>query len=94
MLQDLPESDKPARNVVFVDAGHVGTQVAACSFHKGKLTMISSAFCDVGGRLFDEAIANQLVSDFATRYVMFGAGFWENKTNKKQLKDFFLQEDI
>jgi len=66
--QDLPESDKPARNVVFVDAGHVGTQVAACSFHKGKLTMISSAFCDVGGRLFDEAIANQLVSDFATSY--------------------------
>ena len=48
-------------------SGHVGTQVAACSFHKGKLTMISSASCDVGGRVFDEAIANYFVSDFATR---------------------------
>ena len=25
--QDLPETDKPARNVVFVDVGHTGTQV-------------------------------------------------------------------
>ena len=27
--QDLPEADKPARNVVFVDVGHTGTQVLA-----------------------------------------------------------------
>ena len=25
--QDLPEPDKPSRNVVFVDCGHTGTQV-------------------------------------------------------------------
>ena len=47
--QDLPETDKPARNVVFVDVGHTGTQVAACSFNKGKLTMLSSSNCQVGG---------------------------------------------
>ena len=25
--KDLPETNKPARNVVFVDVGHTGTQV-------------------------------------------------------------------
>ena len=25
--QDLPEPDKPSRNVIFVDCGHTGTQV-------------------------------------------------------------------
>ena len=25
--EDLPERDKPARNVAFVDVGHTGTQV-------------------------------------------------------------------
>ena len=91
--QDLPEADKPARNVVFVDVGHTGTQVlamvdvqlfnnhldnqggvdelhenaslladcitdsdfsqvAACSFNKGKLTMLSSSTCQVGEKHF------------------------------------------
>ena len=27
--QDLPEPDKPSRNVVFVDCGHTGTQVGS-----------------------------------------------------------------
>ena len=27
--QDLPEPDKPSRNVVFVDCGHTGTQVTS-----------------------------------------------------------------
>ncbi|XP_023335188.1 heat shock 70 kDa protein 4 [Eurytemora carolleeae] len=75
--QDLPESDKPARNVVFVDVGHTGTQVAACSFHKGKLTMLSSSSCAVGGRYFDEAICNFFIQDFATRYKL------DVKNNKK-----------
>jgi len=66
--QDLPESDKPARNVVFVDSGHTGTQVSACSFHKGKLTMIASASCSVGGRIFDEAICKHFAEDFGKRY--------------------------
>ena len=49
-------------------SGHTGTQVAACSFHKGKLTMLSSSSCAVGGRYFDEAICNFFIQDFATRF--------------------------
>jgi len=75
--QDLPESDKPPRNVVFVDAGHIGTQVSACSFHKGKLTMIATASCAIGGRLFDEAICKYFMDDFANRYKL------DVKSNKK-----------
>jgi molecular chaperone DnaK (HSP70) len=66
--QDLPETDKPARNVVFVDVGHTGTQVAACSFNKGKLKMISNATCDAGGRGFDEKICKYFFEDFQARY--------------------------
>jgi len=66
--QDLPEPDKPARNVVFVDVGHTGTQVAASSFNKGKLTMLSCASTPTGGRGFDEAICNYFFRDFQERY--------------------------
>jgi len=66
--QDLPETDKPARNVVFVDVGHTGTQVAACSFNKGKLNMLSSSNCPVGGRGFDETICKYFFKDFEERY--------------------------
>lgn len=66
--QDLPEPEKPARNVVFVDIGHAGTQAAACSFNKGKLTMLSSAACNVGGRGFDETICKYFFQDFQERY--------------------------
>jgi molecular chaperone DnaK (HSP70) len=66
--QDLPETDKPARNVVFVDVGHTGTQVAACSFNKGKLTMLSSSNCQSGGRGFDETICKYFFKDFEERY--------------------------
>merc|ERR1719508_262667 len=66
--QDLPETDKPARNVVFVDVGHTGTQVAACSFNKGKLTMLSSSTCQSGGRGFDETICKYFFKDFEERY--------------------------
>ena len=30
--QDLPETEKPSRNVVFVDCGHMSTQICAASF--------------------------------------------------------------
>ena len=33
--QDLPAPEEKARNVIFVDAGHVGVQVSAASFNKG-----------------------------------------------------------
>lgn len=76
--QDLPEQDKPARTVVFVDCGHTSIQVAACSFNKGKLTMLSSNFDKtVGGRTFDEAIATFFCEDFAKRYKL------DVRSNKK-----------
>ena len=34
--QDLPAPEEKARNVIFVDAGHVGVQVSAASFNKGR----------------------------------------------------------
>ena len=37
----LTLSHSLTRNVVFVDIGHAGTQAAACSFNKGKLTMLN-----------------------------------------------------
>jgi len=66
--QDLPETDKPSRNVVFVDCGHSGTMVSAASFNKGKLTMLSMSHANCGGRDFDEAIAKYFVKDFLERY--------------------------
>jgi len=66
--QDLPETDKPSRNVVFVDCGHTGTQISAASFNKGKLTMLSCANANSGGRDFDEAICKYFVKDFLERY--------------------------
>ena len=34
--QDLPAPEEKARNVIFVDCGHVGVQVSAASFNKGR----------------------------------------------------------
>jgi molecular chaperone DnaK (HSP70) len=67
--QDLPETDKPSRNVVFVDCGHTGTNICAASFNKGKLTMLSCANANSGGRDFDEAICKYFVKDFLERFV-------------------------
>ena len=38
--QDLPAPEEKARNVIFVDAGHVGVQVSAASFNKGRCSLI------------------------------------------------------
>ena len=41
--QDLPAPEEKARNVIFVDCGHVGVQVSAASFNKGRwLTQFGS----------------------------------------------------
>ena len=37
--QDLPAPEEKARNVIFVDAGHVGVQVSAASFNKGRCSL-------------------------------------------------------
>ncbi len=78
--QDLPPPEEKARHVVFVDAGHRGLQVAACSFHKGKLALQSCAFDeDCGGRTFNEALASYFAEDFKKRYKV------DAKTNPKAL---------
>lgn len=63
--QDLPAPEEKARNVVFVDVGHIGVQVAACSFNKGKLVMKASAHArGVGGKAFDKALVKYFAADF------------------------------
>ena len=37
--QDLPAPEEKARNVIFVDCGHVGVQVSAASFNKGRWSL-------------------------------------------------------
>jgi len=65
--QDLPE-EKP-RNVIFVDAGHSGAQVSACSFTKGKLVMKAAAYRrGCGGKYFDSVIVNYFAQEFVKKY--------------------------
>jgi heat shock protein len=69
--QDLPPPEEKARNVVFVDCGHRGIQVSACSFNKGKLAVQSCAFDQTsGGRAFTEKLVDHFVEDFQKRYRM------------------------
>ncbi len=67
--QDLPGPEEKPRNVIFVDCGHIGVQVAACSFNKGKLVMqacASDRHC--GGRAFNEVLAKKFAEDFKEKY--------------------------
>ncbi|XP_067644765.1 heat shock 70 kDa protein 4 isoform X2 [Eurosta solidaginis] len=65
--QDLPDENKP-RNVVFVDCGHSSLQVSVCSFTKGKLKMIASAWDQIGGRDFDSVLGEYFAKEFYDRY--------------------------
>merc|ERR1711944_213907 len=57
-----------ARNVIFVDSGHVGLQVAACSFHKGKMVMKACTHTrGIGGQAFDAALVKYFAEDFNTK---------------------------
>eukprot|EP00043_Microstomoeca_roanoka_P025140 m.7703 g.7703 ORF g.7703 m.7703 type:complete len:834 (-) comp5280_c0_seq1:41-2542(-) len=62
--QDLPAANEPPRRVVFVDFGHSCMQLSLCEFVKGKLTVLSTASCPVGGRDFDLAILNEMAKRF------------------------------
>jgi heat shock protein 110kDa len=64
--QDLPE-DKP-RNVIFVDCGNATLQVSAVAFEKSKLKMLACACDQVGGRDFDNIMADQFSKEFVTKY--------------------------
>ena len=63
----MPE-DKP-RNMIFVDAGHAGVQVSACSFTKGKLVMKAASYRrGCGGKYFDSVIVNYFAQEFLKKY--------------------------
>ncbi|TRY71201.1 hypothetical protein TCAL_10670 [Tigriopus californicus] len=67
--QDLPAPEEKPRNVIFVDSGHRGIQVAAGSFHKGKLVIQACAFDrNCGGQAFNEALAKFFAEEFRTKY--------------------------
>lgn len=66
--QDLPAIEEKPRNVIFVDFGHASLQVSAVAFNKGKLKMLCSAWDQIGGRDFDEILANYFATEFQTKY--------------------------
>ncbi|XP_011256245.1 heat shock 70 kDa protein 4L isoform X2 [Camponotus floridanus] len=67
--QDLPATDGPPRNVVFLDCGNASLQVSVCAFHKGKLKMLASAAdSQWGGRNIDVMLAEHFCREFKTRY--------------------------
>jgi molecular chaperone DnaK (HSP70) len=67
--QDLPGPEEKARNVIFVDCGHTGIQVAACSFNKGKLVMKACSFDEgCGGKDFDSKLAEYFADDFQRKF--------------------------
>ena len=67
--QDLPAPEEKARNVIFVDHGHVGVQVSAASFNKGKLTMKACTFDrnNCGGKAFDAALVKYFADEFKAK---------------------------
>jgi len=67
--QDLPAPEEKARNVIFVDCGHVGVQVAAASFNKGKLSMKACTFDrnNCGGKAFDAALVSYFAEEFKAK---------------------------
>merc|ERR1712110_747476 len=66
--QDLPPPEEKARNVIFVDSGHVGLQVAACSFNKGKMVMKACTHHrGIGGQAFDAALVKYFAQDFLAK---------------------------
>jgi len=66
--QDLPPPEEKARNVIFVDSGHVGLQVSACSFNKGKMVMKACTHQrGIGGQAFDAALVKYFAEDFLAK---------------------------
>lgn len=62
------ENEKPT-NIMFIDMGASAYTVTVAAFEPGKLTIKSSYYdADLGGRCFDEAIANWLADKFVEKY--------------------------
>ncbi|KAL5293096.1 HSPA4L family protein [Megaselia abdita] len=71
---DLPAEEEKPRNVIFVDAGNATLQVGACAFVKGKLKMLASSWDSVGGRDFDNTLADYFARDFQEKYKINAKG--------------------
>lgn len=66
---DLPESDQPPRNVVFIDMGHTNFSVAVVAFSKGQLNVKSAAYDrHFGGRDIDYALIKHFAVEFQKKY--------------------------
>ena len=46
--QDLPTLEEKSRQIIFVDMGHSGLQLAACAFNKGKLKVRLVVIIEMG----------------------------------------------
>ncbi len=68
-------------------AGFTGTQMSACSFNKGKLSVLSYSSCPVGGRAFDEAIARFFCEEFRAKYKL------DVLANKKALLKLLVEAE-
>ena len=68
---DLPDPSAKPRTVAFVDMGYSSYQIAIVQFTKGNLVVKSTAFDrNLGGRDFDQALANHFIEEFKTKYKM------------------------
>lgn len=74
---DAPEAGEKPRYVAFVDCGNSSLQVSICAFNKGKLKMVASASDLIGGRDFDEKLAEHFSNEFGTKYRI------DPRTNKR-----------
>ena len=63
--QDLPEPDKPSRNVVFVDCGHTGTQVTVNNITTSFLQHLHNIVLQVAAGSFNKGKLTMLASGFA-----------------------------
>ncbi|EGD83551.1 HS24/P52 protein [Salpingoeca rosetta] len=61
---DLPEPGEAPRRVAFFDFGHSNLQMSLCEFVKGKVTVVTTAACPVGGRDFDRALLKEMAKRF------------------------------
>ncbi len=60
----LPEPTEAPRRVAFFDFGHSNLQLSLCEFVKGKLSVVTTASCRVGGRDFDLALLAEMAKRF------------------------------
>ncbi|MFH4978959.1 hypothetical protein AB6A40_005668 [Gnathostoma spinigerum] len=68
--QDLPiDGQAPPRIVGFVDVGHMASQAAIVSFHKGKLKVLGTSYSlHVGGLAFDAVLRDHFCQLFKEKY--------------------------